>query len=477
MQLIIIGAGGVTRDVLRGLGEHWTVTVIDLDPQRLALASDIRPITKIVGDGSSRVVLEQAGLADAGALVAATNKDPVNQEACRIAREAGVLRVVSVAADPEQLSEYRSLGIAAFSPDRLTARRIEINLEPRRIASAAFADGMAEAAEFRIEADSPLVGRSLQDLHSERSLIAAVLRDGVLIIPHGSTILQAGDLVTVVGAAADYGDIVRAFTMGTARFPGSFGHQVALVVETERDLSGLLPEAVSATRNSAADSLLILHQRLETLPDKARMDELAALIERIPEYTDEVRVRLRPVDRGESFGSVISAESVGLVVERAPAGKWVARRLALLRITNRIKDVHKPVLFAAGRAPYRHIVAVAGESDAAGRAAIDLTSYGNTRLIAVAAIPPTFMAGEEALTEAKQEISRLREEAAIKDVTVKRLIRRGNPVRTIVDVASGEGLIVLRMPDRLPTLLNPGIVGHLIARAGTSVLLVPADGT
>jgi Trk K+ transport system NAD-binding subunit len=154
MHLILVGAGGVTRDLLRGLGERWSVTVIDVDPQRLALAAGIRQLTKIVGDGSSRVVLERAGLSEADALVAATNSDPVNQEACRIAHESGLLRVVSVAADPEQLGAYRSLGISAFSPDRLIARRIEINLEPRRIASAAFADGMAEAVEFRIEQDS-----------------------------------------------------------------------------------------------------------------------------------------------------------------------------------------------------------------------------------------------------------------------------------------------------------------------------------
>jgi Trk K+ transport system NAD-binding subunit len=453
------------------------VTVVDVDSQRLALAADIRPLVKIVGDGSSRVVLERAGLSEADALVATTNNDPVNQEACRIARESGLLRVVSVAADPEQLGEYRSLGIPAFSPDRLTARRIEINLEPRRIASAAFADGMAEAVEFRIESDSPLVGRSLQDLHTTRSLVAALLRNGELIIPHGSTVLVAGDLVTVVAAASDYSDIVRLFTAGTARFPASFGHQVAMLVESEADLFDLLPEAVLMARNSSADSVLVLHPRLETIPHKARMEEITDVLEKIPEYTDEVRVRIRPVERGESFKSVIESESVGVVVVRAPRGRGLSRRMELSRCARRIKGLRKPVLFAAGRAPYRHIVVEAGASDTAGRAAIDLTSYGNTRLIAVAAVPPTFMAGDEALTEARLEISRFREEAAVQNVAVKRLVRRGNPVRTVTDVTHGEGLLVLPMPGRLPTGSNPGIVGHYLLRVGTSVLLVPTDGT
>jgi Trk K+ transport system NAD-binding subunit len=477
MHLILVGAGGVTRDLLRGLGERWSVTVIDVDPQRLALAAGIRQLTKIVGDGSSRVVLERAGLSEADALVAATNSDPVNQEACRIAHESGLLRVVSVAADPEQLGAYRSLGISAFSPDRLIARRIEINLEPRRIASAAFADGMAEAVEFRIEQDSPLVGRSLQELHTARSLVAAVLREGELIIPHGSTVLKAGDLVTVVAAAADYSDIVRVFTAGMARFPASFGHQIALLIESEADLADLLPEAALMARNSAADSVLVLHPRLETIPHRARMEEIADVIGRIPQYTDEVHIRIRPIERGESFRSVIESESVGVVVVRAPEGGGLSRRIELSRCARRIRGLRKPVLFAAGRAPYRHIVVEAGASDTAGRAAIDLTSYGNTRLIAVAAVAPTFMAGDEALTEARLEISRIREEAAVKDVAVKRLVRRGNPVRTVTDVTHGEGLLVLPMPARLPTGSNPGLTGHYLLRAGTSVLLVPSDGT
>lgn len=477
MQLIFVGAGGVTRDLLRGLGERWTVTVVDVNSQRLALAADIRPLVKIVGDGSSRVVLERAGLLEADALVAATNSDPVNQEACRIAREAGLFRVVSVAADPERLGEYRALGIPAFSPDRLTARRIEITLEPRRVASAAFADGMAEAIEFRIESDSPLVGRSLQDLHTTRSLVAAVLRDGELIIPHGGTVLKAGDLVTVVGAAADYSDIVRLFTAGTARFPASFGHQVAVLMESEADFTDLLPEAVLMARNSAADAVLVLHPRIETIPHKGRMEEIRGVLGRVPEYADEVHVRMRAIERGESFRSVIESESVGVVVVRAPGGKGLSHRLELSRWARRIRGIHKPILFAAGRAPYRHIVVEATAPDTAGRAAIDLTSYGNTRLIAVAAVPPTFMAGEEALIEARHDISRIREEAAVKNVTVKRLVRRGNPVRTMTDVTHGEGLLVLPMPARLPTGSSPGITGHYLLRAGTSVLLVPSDGT
>ena len=64
MKAIVVGAGGTTRDLLRRLGDLWDVTVIDTDEERLARAVDVRTISVIHGDGSSRVILDQAGLGE-----------------------------------------------------------------------------------------------------------------------------------------------------------------------------------------------------------------------------------------------------------------------------------------------------------------------------------------------------------------------------------------------------------------------------
>ncbi len=279
MQLIVVGAGGITRDLLRGLSEAWQVTVVDNDQERLDLLRDARSgetgngsgrpaasaasagETRLeLGDGTSRVVLERAGLDRADAVVAAIGNDRANLEVCRIAKAAGVPRIAAVAAGPESINAYRSEDFVAFSPARLTARRLEIQLEPRRVSSAAFAEGMAQAIEFRIAADSPLVGRPLRELELERTLIAAISRRGALIVPHGATVLEEGDLVTVVCATADYPMVVRTFTTATARFPADFGSLIAVRLHSPEDLERLLPAAIHLVRNSAAEGLLLLHR-------------------------------------------------------------------------------------------------------------------------------------------------------------------------------------------------------------------------
>ncbi|NIS37412.1 MAG: Trk system potassium transport protein TrkA, partial [Actinobacteria bacterium] len=49
-------------------------------------------------------------------------------------------------------------------------------------------------------------------------MVAAILRDDRLVVPHGDTTLEPGDRVTVVGAATDYASIVETFTAGLSTF-------------------------------------------------------------------------------------------------------------------------------------------------------------------------------------------------------------------------------------------------------------------
>ncbi len=480
MKAIVVGAGGTTRDLLRRLGDLWDVTVIDTDDERLALAAEVRNIAVVRGDGSSRVILDQAGLRQADALVAASNSDAVNLEACRLGLDRGVLRVVAVAADPEQLSDYRELKLPVFSPDRLTARRIEINLEPRRVDSAAFADGMAEAIEFRIASDSPLRGRALRDLHSESWLVAAILREGRLIVPHGESVLQTDDRVTVVGAASDFSTIVRTFSTAEARFPIDFGKHVAVWMESEQDLSGPVEEAFTITRNSAAESLLVVRPDPASLRDESQAEVLHRLVEEATQGHEGVDVVIRDVDpaQGEDLLSIAESANVGVLVSAQPGGGLPVRRRRLGKLLNAASRVNLPVLLASGQHPYQRIVAPARETPAgraAGRVAIDLAVHANLPIIGVAVVPPAFIAGEDVREEALRAVARLREEAAVQGVTVRRRIRQGNPVRALQEMVGSGGLLVLGYPRHNPTTMVPGIVGHVVERSNSSILLVPSE--
>ena len=478
MRLIVVGAGGVAREMLRGLSDVWDVTVVDQNPGRLALAEKLRAIDIVEGDGSSRIVLQRAGLKDADGLVAATDDDDSNLEACRLALEMDVTRLAAIASEPERLREYRAMEVPAFSPDRLTARHIEITLEPRRVKSATFAEGKAEAIEFRIAADSPVRGRPLAEIHSDMWLVATILRRGELIVPRGSSVLVQDDLVTVIGAAEDYASIVRSFSSGEARFPIDFGKEIVVGLDSRDDLHGSVAEAVNLTRNSSAERLVVVHRGLDRINDEGEAAALQALLTEVA-AADGIQVRSTAIDGRPTPERVAAAGAqgnTGVVVLPAPRGTSFRSRRATAKLLHIMRDAGKPALFSRGIDHYDRVLVSARETPggiAAQRAAIDLAAYSQAMLVGVAVMPPVFMALSESRDDARRALDRLQEEASVQAVSLRRRLRQGNPARVIEDLA-GPGLVVLGMPQERLSAFRPSVATHVLHRVPSSVLLVPA---
>jgi trk system potassium uptake protein TrkA len=478
VRAIVVGAQSATRDLLKRLSERWTVTVVDPDASLLERVKAVREVEMVVGDGSSRVTLARARLSEADAVIAASADDEVNLEVCRLAQEAGMVRIAAVAADSEHLDRYRELGVPAFAPDSLIARQLESSLEPRRISSTPFAAGRAEALEFRIADDSPVRGLSLSELSSDTWLVAAVLRGEALIVPHGSTVLQAGDQVTVVGATADFSRIVRTFTAGEARFPLDFGKSVLLALGSRADAAQALNEALEITRNSAADSLIVAHRDQRGVREEGESAEIDMMLGAVASAADGVDVRFSPVagDPTRRISDVVATESVGVIVVPTLPGSRLGRFRAS-RLLRRAIGWRRPVLFARGSGPYRRIVAPARDTPsalAAARAAIDLAGDGGGEVIGVAVVPPVFLTGTDGREHALRALAAMREEASVLAVPVRRVVRQGNPVRVIASLAENGQLVVLGTAHHTPTIVTPGIVGHVLQRVESSVLVVPA---
>jgi Trk K+ transport system NAD-binding subunit/nucleotide-binding universal stress UspA family protein len=478
MKAIVVGAGGATRELLRRLGEAWDVAVIDTSEQRLEKLKDLEGIQKVVGDGTSRLILQRSGLGEADAVVAASNDDEANLEVCRIAQQAGVLRVAAIAVHPETLPAYRQIGVTAFSPDSLVSRRVELSLEHRRYASMAFADGRAEAIEFYLAHDAPILGKPLKEFHAQHWIIGAILRKDELIIPHGDTVLQAGDRVTVVGLGIHFSEIIRTFTSGEAHFPLDFGKQAAVVLEAEEDLAGPIAEAVYFVRNSAADSLLLIHRDPSSHQDSQTAANIENLLEQAAAATEGVEVRYLPVTAPpfRILPELCRRESIGILVLRSPRngpilGKLRAHQMVLLARRTRI-----PVLISRGTFPYKNIMVPARRTSsgrAAERAAIDLARYAHADVTGLAIIDPTFIAGAGVPWNARKDIGWLKQEAAMQHVKVQGKIKRGNPVRSFLENGSAADLLALGAGESSARRFGVAIAAHVARRSTKSILLVP----
>jgi len=480
LKLIVVGAGGISRDLVRRLAERWTVTVIDRCPENLRNIGTVREIEPIEGDGSSRLVLEKAGMETADALIAATSDDDVNLEVCRLGSEIGIQRIAAICVESERQGEYRARDLAVIAPDCLAGRRLDLQLETRRIASMAFADGKAEAIEFLVADDSPVRGKSLIELHSHTWIVGALLRDGELIIPHGDTRLAAGDRVTVVGASADFAQIVNTFTAGMGRFPEDFGEKVGVAVDQPADVEAVFSEAIYLARNSKATSVVLLHRDQKSIHDADQSSTAAALLVKALDSAEGVLLSPRPVagDPSSYMPRLATEESIGLLAVPAPnrggiAGWWQGSRALRL-----LKRTGKPVLLSRGNHPYRRIVLPVRRTTAgkvAARTAIDLARATQVPIHGIAVVDPVFNAGPDAEVAARYDLTWLEDEAAVQDVHVEDSIVRGNPVRVFLDDAEEGDLLVLALRSEAWHPWPRLRVGPLLARLSkVSVLLVPA---
>ena len=69
-------------------------------------------------------------------------------------------------------------------------------------------DNRAEAIEFRVGKESPVIGRKICDLTlKDELLIACMSRKGKIIIPRGNDVIRAGDKVVVVTKHTGFYDV------------------------------------------------------------------------------------------------------------------------------------------------------------------------------------------------------------------------------------------------------------------------------
>ncbi len=209
MNIILVGAGKIGFTLARYLTrEGHDVTVIDRSPERISHINSSLDVITICGSVDIEL-LKLAGAEEASLLIAATNSDEANILCCMVAKKLGVKHTIARVRQKEHYQEVillrDELGLSlTINPEHAAASEISRVLRfPSAAKVESFAKGQAELVDFRLTKENPLCGTSLQDYHTRfgtGTLICAVHRGEELLIPGGSFVPQAGDILSVVGA-------------------------------------------------------------------------------------------------------------------------------------------------------------------------------------------------------------------------------------------------------------------------------------
>lgn len=227
MKIVVVGIGKVGQTLLKELSqEGHDLVAVDRDGQLLHMCQDKLDVATVVGNGASLEVLLEAGVGTADLAVAVTDSDEVNLLCCMVASKLGCSNVVARVRNPEydqQMSLLKTdLGLSfSINPERATAYEIFHLLQfPSFLKREFFAGGRIEIAEVMIPPESPLAGRQLSqlgDILKRRVVICAVDRKGEIIIPSGTTQLQAGDKLSISAATREMPGLIEQCGIKTRR--------------------------------------------------------------------------------------------------------------------------------------------------------------------------------------------------------------------------------------------------------------------
>ena len=437
MKVIIVGAHGEAKELINRISSGWSISVVDLDQEKLRNFSTKRQIEKIQGDATSSLVLKKAGLEHTTAVITLTLNDEVNLEILKIAKQNEIIRLSSVINDSSNNDLYKNLGVEVVEPDILLARRFEHILEPRRVVSQAFAGGRAEAIEIEISSDSPVRGKKLREIGSDYYIVGALLRKGKVIIPHGDTEIETGDLVTIVLQSGAFANVINLFSGSESRFPLEFGKNILVILENEENLKNL-SESEFYTRNTKASSLMVLTR--EDLFDnnlESTDDTLKAILK-----DQEFEMNLKSKISNKDIETIVTDSSVGTIFFPVEDGMSKSKIKSLINISNKSKT---PILFSKSTYPYKTIGILLnddfGESTS-NSIAFDLASSLSASLTAVNVSQPKFLQSEES-SKVSDSIEKLQDLALSHEVQLDLENQEGNEAKIFSELSSNFDLSII----------------------------------
>lgn len=219
-RLLIFGGGNIGLFLAQEIErEHeWVKTkIIENGRERAELIAGLLTKTMVLkGDVLDPDILEEANVGATETVVAVTNEDETNILASLLAKKYGCQRTITLINTATYEPLISSLGIdVVVSPRNITVSTILQHVRRGRIHSVhTLREGFGELIEAEALETSDLVGKPLREVNLPSGVIlGAIVRDGEMICPTGSTIVQSKDRVVLFAAEDSIRKVEKMFSV------------------------------------------------------------------------------------------------------------------------------------------------------------------------------------------------------------------------------------------------------------------------
>ena len=223
MKIIIIGGGQVGCYIANLLIENGN-SVIVIENKEKALQTlhqnGIKKENILVGDGTDAMLLEKAGVRVCNALVCVTGSDETNLAAAMMAKfEYDVPKVVGRVNNPKNAWLFNAgMGVdVKINQADLIGHMIADEMNYQSIMTLMrLSKGEYSIVRIHVDYHSPNAGKSVAEIKlPAQSLLIAIYEDDTMIIPHGETIISAGQYILAFADEESMQELNRIFGAGT----------------------------------------------------------------------------------------------------------------------------------------------------------------------------------------------------------------------------------------------------------------------
>ncbi|MGI6778931.1 MAG: Trk system potassium transporter TrkA [Acetivibrionales bacterium] len=224
-NVMVVGGGRIAYYLTNQLQEMgMKVKIIDNDIQRCEELSELLPNTLVIhGDGTDEELLQSESISDMGAFISITGKDEDNLMSALLARQNGVPKVIPKISKMNYIGIVNSIGIeSVVSPKQVITNHILKyvrglkNAEGNKIESLfRIIEGKAEIVEFSAGDSGKFLEVPLKKIKIKKdAIVATIVRNNEIIIPHGNDVIKAGDKVIVITKEKNISDLNEVISTG-----------------------------------------------------------------------------------------------------------------------------------------------------------------------------------------------------------------------------------------------------------------------
>ncbi len=482
-KFVIIGLGDIGQELLKKLSKDFDIVCIDLNPESEEIAKKIRGDSKIItGDATSRLVLEEAGVADADGIIITTTTEKINLETARILREHfDAKRIIAIGTTKAGIEGLESLGVEVENIFTASATVIRNRLEQTSRTAHAIGLGKNEIFEVEVHPHSRLANRRLGTLTPIRWRIGIIYREDNIVIPRHDTVLKPKDRVVILGDPSVLKTVSEILTFRFQRFPLEYGSKVVAYL-TGNEHEEFFNELDYLFSIFPLHSLVFLYskkaaEKADFFEQHIRKENIKN-VEIIKTVSSPLRAIEQTLDKVKGEHGLITISKSALLDSFYPFVFDVKKKNFLNTLLH-ISDC--PILLSTGTFPYEKAVVPCVEEinlHHSLETALGIALSLHNEVTALLVKPSKYISSDEDIKNFEGIKKIINDVSLMYKARVKTTVLDGNPVKLITESLRNYNLLTvdtggLKEQKWFSSFLNPDIAWHIIKNSSISTLLLP----